>query len=75
MPSWRVMLAADLHGEDLGLGTWGALSVLVLSGFEIPMGIANVLRREERRADFGCVMVAFRMGTDLCWKWGMIFCV
>ena len=69
------MLAADLHSEDLNLDTWGAHSLLVLFGFEIPMAIGNVLGREERKADSGCVMVAFRIGNDLYWKWGMLFCV
>lgn len=70
-PGPRVMLAADLaadRGEDLGLG----LLLLVPFGFQIPGRIA---KGEERKAASGCVMVAFRMGSDSHQKWGTSFSV
>lgn len=61
-PGPRVMLAADLYGEDLGL-------VLLL---QIP---ARLAEGEERKTASGCVMVAFRMGIDSHQKWGVSFSV
>lgn len=72
---WRVMLAADFHSEDLGLGVGGAFPLSVPVGFEIPMRIADVMRREGRKGESGCMMVAFRRGNDSYWKWGVSFCV
>ena len=53
VPGWRVMLAADLHSDDLGLGMSGALPLSVPVGFEIPMRTAKVLRREGKKAECG----------------------
>lgn len=66
-PGPRVMLAADLYSEDLGL-----VLLLVPFGFQIP---ARLAEGEERKAASGCVMVVFRMGIDSHQKWGMSFSV